>query len=243
MSRSVVFNAKEVIEDLKANETGKQLRTLSMISTLTAVGNVPVEVLHSVANVLKTTENKLVLNTALVAVKHLATFDRTKMMFGDSTSILEVLLTHLEKINLPNIQFSALECLVNLTSAYEPSQVRLMTLANNLMIPVIGIIQREGERMRKLACKLLDQLVVSEKCVELLCQETQRVVKTVDIEELKKDAEKERKKMESMEEEEEAGEKEEEEEECFEEHNYLEPLVICLQVTIYISVLKIINEM
>jgi hypothetical protein len=228
---SKVFNAKQVIEDLQAKDTSVQLKSLSTLSTLTAVGNVPVEVLNAVVDLLKTTENKLVLNTVLVAIRHLSTFDRTKMMFGDSTSVQEALLTQVEKINSPNLQYGALEALVILTSGYEPNQIQLMTFASKLIIPVVGLIQREGERTRKLACKLLDQLVANDKCVELLCQETQRVVKRVDIEELKKEAERERQKLfdEGGEEGEELPPPEPEEEEFFEQ-NFLEPLVICLQV-------------
>ncbi len=230
------FNARQVLDDLLDEDRGVKIRCLSSLSSLSAVGAVPLEVLTTLEKLLRTTDNRLVLNSVLVAINHLATFERTKMMFGDATTIQEALISHVEKFNAPIAQYGALEVLVNLTSGYEPNQLQLMTMANKLIIPVVGIIQREGERTRKLACKLLDQLVLNEKCVELLCQETQRVVKTVDIEDLRREAEREQKRLldEGADEEEQSYEQPEEEEE-FEEQNLLEPLVICLQVCLIVA--------
>ncbi|KAL0476931.1 invs-b, partial [Acrasis kona] len=121
--------AKQVIEDLGTNDTGVIIQALSTLSTLPAVNNVPVEVLNATVTLLRTTEKRLVLTSTLVAIKHLTSFDRTKMMYGDSTTLQEALLQHIDKFNSPNTQFNVLEILLNMCTGYDPNQVQLMTMA------------------------------------------------------------------------------------------------------------------
>jgi hypothetical protein len=177
------FNAKDALEDLGVGVDGEEqplvtAKVIQVLSNITSLNSsnikiVPLEVMKRIVTMLADntiTTNKLIISSLLVCVNHLASFERSRMLLGDSTDSVPVLIQYVEQFSAPGIQAAALDALLSLTNTYKKNQEKF---SKQNLIGLMGIIQRESERNRVKACQLLDTLVVHDLCAHQLVSNEQ----------------------------------------------------------------------
>ncbi|KAL9642972.1 hypothetical protein ABK040_010664 [Willaertia magna] len=166
------FNVRKALEvlsdDSSEGSTREKIKTLYQLSTLSNVNIIPREVIEKIIEILETTENRMIINSILAAIQHLAQFERTRMMLGDSTDCIKLLVPYMSQFNFPNIQSNALDALCQLVKGYTKNQETLMKYANEFFNPILGIIQREADNIVKKATNLLDTLFDNTYCVHTI---------------------------------------------------------------------------
>ncbi|EFC39856.1 predicted protein [Naegleria gruberi] len=166
---SLQFNARKAIEVLADNEgesaTREKLKILNQLSTIPNVNIIPVEVLQLVIQILGETENRMIINSILSAIQHLASFERTRMLLGDDTNCIQLLVPHMSQFNFPNIQSGALDAMAELLKGSKKNQENLVQYVSEFFNPLMGIIQRENDATTKKAFAVLDSLFENPICV------------------------------------------------------------------------------
>ncbi|KAF0979465.1 hypothetical protein FDP41_001808 [Naegleria fowleri] len=189
---SIQFNARKALEVLADNEsegaTREKLKILNQLSTINNVNIIPIEVIQLIVEILGSTENRMIINSILSAIQHLAQFDRTRIVIGENTDCIKLLVPHMSQFNFPNIQSNALDAMAELIKGSKKNQETLIEYASEFFNPLMGIIQRENDTVTKKAIAVLDTLFENPHCVHVIFGDNDR----------------------------------------FEE--YLEPLIICLQM-------------
>ena len=169
---SVQFNARKALDVLQDNEsegaTREKLKTLNQLSTITNVNIIPLEVIQQVVLILEETENRMIINSILSSVQHMAQFERTRMLIGENTDCIRLLVPHMSQFNFPNIQCGALDAMSELIKTHKKNQETLIQFASEFFNPLLGIIQRENESVTRKAISVLDALFENPTCLHVI---------------------------------------------------------------------------
>lgn len=185
-----IFNAKKTVEDLQSSELRIKLSTLSALSAMKNVNVIPKEVVAELRNLLRVrsfnflmlqiAEKKLLVLSVLSTLTHFSTFERTKLMLGE-IGVIPTLIPYLNNTE-EVIRSRTLDVLINIATNVK-NQVRLVDWKQavpqdeklsdppQIMFALVGLVQREIGPIQDKAFQLLDTMLHSAACLEVICQE------------------------------------------------------------------------